>query len=201
MRRWFGLRLVVGLSVMIAAACQRSSDGPYAGTPSVEGDTLLRFPSGEAYVSGLRSSLAYLGRIPDQIRGPYLVVAGVECEDCDATLSVLLRSARDSAFTQGGRHAGWYAYPGRIDSYELDGLIMDSRLFWGRCLPGRGPGLVQFATEFDSTGTQRRKLVRVSEIRGASITDDSIVLSPPAPSAVEPAVRAGTCREVPPREQ
>ena len=198
------LGLLIVLGAVLAAGCRRG-DASYAGTPSVEGDTLLRFPSGAAYVSGMRSELSYLGQIPDGDRGPFVLVAGVECEGCDAGLSVLLRSVRDPAFISGDtsteRSAGWYAYPGRILHFDDGAPIIDSRLYWGRCLPDRAPGVVQFATDFDSAGRQVRSLVRITEIRRGRLVDDSILQSPPTPSAVQPALRAGTCREVAPREQ
>ncbi len=128
-------------------------------------------------------------------------MAGVECEGCDAGLSVLLRSVHDPAFDPSERNVGWYAYPGRILHHEDETPILDSRLFWGRCLPGRGPGIVQFVTEFDSAGRRIRHLLRTSEIQRGRLVDDSIVQSPPTPTAVQAAVQARTCREVPPQQQ
>lgn len=183
------------------AACTGRAEDPYAGTPTIEGDTLLRFPSGARYAGGLRNELTYLGRIYDDVGGTFLVMAGIECRDCDGGLTVLIRSVADSGAEPVFPTPGWYAYPGRLVHYDDERPMLESRLFWGRCLPGRGPGLVQFATEFDSVGERSRHVVHLTEIRNGRLVDDSIAVSRPSIATVRPAVAAGACREVPARAQ
>lgn len=193
-----------GIGAALAAGCAAEPAAgradPYAGAPVVEGDTALRFPSGVRVASGLRARLRYHGRLPDAAGGPWLVVSGVECDECDAGPSVLVRSVR-AAPGAAWEGPGWHAAPGRVISFDTDLPLLESRLFWGRCLPGRPAGVVQFATEFDSTGRATRALVLLSEVRRGRLHEDSIVQAPPAASAVEPAVRAGRCHEVAPEGQ
>lgn len=184
----------------LLAACAAEASDPYAGTPVVEGDSLLRFPSGARVAPGLHAELRYHGRLADAEGGPWLVTSGVQCEGCDAEPSVVLRSVHAPPGAA-WEEPGWHAHPGRIVAYDTDRPMLESRLFWGRCLPGRPPGVVQFATEFDGTGRPARALVLLSEVRDGRLRADSLVQAPPAPSAVDAAVRAGRCREVAPEEQ
>lgn len=190
--------MVLSLTACAAfiAGCTPGAEHTFAGTPVVEGDTMLRFPSGAVHASGIRAALQYLGRLEDVAGGPFLLTTGIECQDCDAGRSVVLRSARDAADRSGVRGPGWYAYPGRITHFDDERPLFDSRLFWGWCLPGRALGVVQFATEFDSLGRRVRDVVFLSEVRAGQVVDDSITTAPPGLGALWPARQAGRCREV-----
>lgn len=190
--------LAVAASVGIACRSPAEERRGYAGVPVVVADTLWRFPSGATVPSPLRTKLEYLGRI-DDAGGPYLVTAGFDCTACDAGPTVLLQTVVHEQ-SDGGDVPGWYAYPGKIRSYHNDSIAMATRLFWGRCLPDRGPGLVQFATDHDSIGRPIRELVRLTEIRGGRLRDDSILVSPPTVAVLRPALRERACREIPPRD-
>lgn len=176
------------------------ADTRFAGVPALVNDTVWRFPSGATVPSRLRAAIEYIGLI-DGEGGPYLLASGVECNYCDADLTVLLQPAADSVAYIERDMPGWYVYPGPIRSAGTDSVMLASRLFWGRCLSGRAPGLLQFATEYDSAGAVQRRIVRMAELRDGRVVEDSIVVSPPDTSDVRGPVDAGTCREIPPREQ
>lgn len=186
--------------LLLTVACETGVPDPYAGTPVVEQDTVWRFPSGATAVTTLQQEIQYIGTIQDERNGPYLVASGVECNFCDAGLSVLMKSVRDGNPPPDGPAPGWYAYPGDVTEMN-GGLVFRSRLFWGRCLPERGSGLVQFATEFDTLGRQERHVVYVTEIRDGRLVDDSLMVRPPAVTDLEPRLADARCREIPPRPQ
>lgn len=176
------------------------TDSLLAGVPAIVDDTLWRFPSGATVPSRLRAAITYIGRI-DGDGGPYLLASGVECSHCDAGLTVLLQPARDSVGYLEREVPGWYVYPGPIRDTGTDSVMLASRLFWGHCLPGRAPGILQFATEYDTVGAVKRRIVRLTEVRNGSLAEDSITASPPDTSAVRRPIDAGTCREIPPADQ
>ena len=192
--------VIIAGALLLAAACESHVPDPYAGTPVVERDTVWRFPSGATAVTALQQEIQYIGTIPDATNGPYVVASGVECNFCDAALSVVIKSVRDGNPPPTGPAPGWYAYPG--DLTDMGGMLVSrSRLFWGRCLPGRAPGLVQFATELDTLGRQARHVVYLTEIRKGRLIDDSLIVRPRAVTDLEPRLSDGQCREIVPRPQ
>src|SRR5688500_15131675 len=75
--------LLAATATVLAAGCDRPAEaGRYAGIPSVVGDT-LRFPDGSEYVSGF-TGVEYIGSIPAATKAPFIIIAGHECDDCDA---------------------------------------------------------------------------------------------------------------------
>ncbi len=202
-----GRGALVGFVVTCLMAACADQYGPtpgsaFAGVPSLVDDTVWRFRSGVTVPSRLRTEIEYIGRI-DAEGGPYIVASGIECTGCDATRSVLLQPAVDSIGYLNDDFAGWYVYPGPIRSFEMDPVetIITSRLFWGACVAGRAPGMLQFISEREMPGAPQRDLVRFTEIRRGRLVDDSTTAPTPDTSDIAGAVRAGRCHEVPPREQ
>lgn len=190
-------RLLITVTVVALTACRTEAPSRYSGTPVIVNDTLWQFPSGATAATYLRAEFLFIGLLTDTTGHAYLLASGVECTHCDAGLSVLLQAVGDIGTPPATPVPGWYTYPGEL--LEQTGMpSFRSRLFWGRCLPNRGPGLVQFATEFDSVGQQTRALVRLTEIRDGRLVDDSL---PNAPSIDTTRTADGRreCREIPPQ--
>lgn len=178
----------------------RENDSLLAGVPAIVSDTVWRFPSGATVPSRMRAAIEYIGRI-DGEGGPYLLASGVECNYCDANLSVLLQAVSDTSGFLSRDVPGWYVYPGTIRSLGFDGVVdMESRLFWGECRADRGPGLLQIATEYDTPGRGRR-IVRLTEVRSGRLVDDSLGPGGLDTAALRHRVESGRCHEIPPREQ
>lgn len=180
--------------------CRAEASSPYTGTPVLENDTLWRFPSGATAATWLRAEAAFLGLLTESAGHAFLLASGVECSHCDAGLSVLLQAAGTVGTPPDTSVPGWYAYPGEIRE-ETGLLTFRSRLFWGRCLPERGPGLVQQATEFDTLGRPARSIVRLTEIRGGRLRDDSLAPTAGVDATIQAGVDRGGCREIPPKPQ
>lgn len=193
-------RLLRALSLFALGGCGAEAPNPYAGTPMLESDTLWRFPSGATAATYLRAEASYLGLLTDSTGRAFVLASGVECSHCDAGLSVLLQEAGTIGTPPDAPVPGWYVYPGEIRE-ETGVPSFRSRLFWGRCLPGRGPGLVQLATEFDTLGRPARERVRLSEIRARGLVDDSVAPAAPVDRTLQASVDRGECREIPPKVQ
>ena len=159
-------------AAIAAAACDRNAArSRYAGVPAVVGDTLLRFPDGSEYISGFRN-VEYIGSIPAEKKAPFLIIAGHECANCDAPPSVLVRSPSDGPVRDFSSLAGWHPYPGRVIAYNEDSVVIShSRLFWGRCIPERPPGLIEYRTDYGRNGLEPRREVRITEVEGDSLLE------------------------------
>jgi hypothetical protein len=189
------------LAVIVSAvACERATPaGGYAGTPVVVGDT-LRFPDGSRYVSGF-SNVEYIGTIPARTKAPFIIIAGHECSACDAPPSVLMRSPSDGTTRELAGLPGWHAYPGRVIAYNDDSAVVShSRLFWGRCLPERPPGLIEYRSEFPGNGSEPAREVLITEVEGDSLVAWRRVATTRLLATTLVQVQAKECAEVPQRD-
>ena len=199
------LRGVLACSVFLAiagaaSACSPPGRAEFSGQPVVQDDTLLRFPGGGEFASGLYS-VGYVGQLPASTKAPFIVLEGIECTDCDAPSAVLMRSPSDGRIRSFRNLPGWYAYPGRVvDLDDTTKVLVESRLFWGECLEGRLAGLVQYATEF-TAGTAAPQLLRTTEIRRDSLVTSEQMARPADLESTLNLVAEGRCREIPPRHR
>lgn len=188
------------LCVLMAACTREHAATGYSGIPELVGDTLLRFPDGSEYVSGFRH-VEFVGAIPAERKAPFIIIAGNECDACDAPPSVLMRSPSDGRVRDLSHVPGWHPYPGRVIAYNEDSVVVSqSRLFWGRCVPERPPGIVEFRTDFARDGAEPLREVHITEIEADSLLewrrDATVRLL--ATTLVQ--VQARVCAEVPPRD-
>ncbi len=199
--RW---RRHIPIALLVAGAaggCDRlPGRASYAGVPEVIGDTLLRFPGGSEYVSGFRA-VEYIGTIAGEQTAPFIIVAGHECADCDAPPSVLVRSASDGPVREFAGLRGWHPYPGRVIAYNEDSVIIShSRLFWGRCIPERPHGLVEFRTDFARNGGEPDRAVLITEIDGDSLVEWRRLATARLLATALVQVQAKECAEIPQRD-
>jgi hypothetical protein len=194
----------VGALASAAACAGRGVDpgpprdaGPYAGTPEVLGDSMLRFARGAVYAPRVYG-LEYLATMRDARGAPVLVLSGAECYACDAPRAVYFRAPDRALPPSHADTVAVYAYPGRVKDYENGKLVFLSTLFFGECLEGRAPVALQYATTFD--GPAPTPSANVTELAADGFRDRHRVARPDS-AAVLSRVAAGRCREVPPAEQ
>jgi hypothetical protein len=200
------LVVLVALVATMLAACGEKPETPekpgvvrYAGVPAVQ-DTMLVFTSGDTVVPGLRQ-MHYLGRFDVPGGSSFFVVGGVECADCDASPTVLIRSPTAGKAVIRSELAGWYPYPGRIYDYpDTTVVLSDSRLFWGQCIASTLRGVVRYSTEY-LDGRPVRTLVRETVVMRDSLIDLDPVDNPTFIEVTRERVFAGRCHEVPPRHR
>ena len=191
----------IALLLAPAAGCDRmSAASTYVGVPEVIGDTALRWPNGAEYVSGFRG-VEYIGAIPAERKAPFVIVAGHECADCDAPPSVLVRSPSDGPVRTFTGLRGWHPYPGRVIAYNEDSVVVShSRLFWGRCLPERPQGLVEFRTDFARNGGEPERSVLITEIDSDSLVEWRRVATTRLLATTLVQVQSKECAEIPQRD-
>ena len=194
------LPLAMALAAIMSGCDRPGKAAGFAGTPVVVGDTLLRFPDGSEYVSGFRN-VEYIGAISGEHKSPFIIIAGHECTECDAPPSVLMRSPADGPVRDFSGLPGWHRYPGRVIAVDSDSaVIAHSRLFWGRCLPERPPGLIEYRTEFAVDRTEPQREVLITEIEGDSLLEWRRVATSRLLATTLVQVQAKQCTEVPQRD-
>jgi hypothetical protein len=171
--------------------------GPYAGTPEVVGDSMLRFASGTVYAPRVYG-LQFVGRMRDGGGGLLLVLAGAECYACDAPRAVYFRAPDRPLPPQESDTLAVYGYPGRVTDGESGKLLALTTLFHGECLEGRGPVALQYSTILEDSPPEM--LANLSDFAAGGYRDHSRVARPDS-AGVLARVAAGRCREVPPAEQ
>lgn len=185
-------------TVVLLLACEHApAPDAYSGTPTVVGDT-IRFTAAD-YVSPLVQP-EYIGQLPGTSKAPFLIFSGVECSDCDAGRTVLMHSPSDGVVKISRGLAGWYPYPGAVIDGTSGDTVSNSRLFWGKCLPDRAPGMVEYATQFAS-GKPADSAVVVTEIRDDMLVSDTLHAPQATVEVTVAEMYQGGCQEVPPHER
>lgn len=200
------VRMIVALVVFAAAAgcagrapaAEPSRDaGPYAGTPEVVGDSMLRFASGTVYAPRVYG-LKYVATTRDAGGATLLVLDGAECHACDAPRAVYFRAPDRPLPPEGSDTLAVYGYPGRVTDGESGRPVAVSTLFFGECLVGRGPVALQYVTIFEDAPPA--VLANMTDFAAVGFRDHDRVARPDS-AGVLARVAAGRCREVPPAEQ
>ena len=199
--RWRGVAPIALVVAAVSGGCDRlSKASAYAGVPEVIGDTALRFADGSEYVSGFHG-VEYIGTIPAERKAPFIIVSGHECADCDAPPSVLVRSPSDGTVRTFAGLQGWHPYPGRVIAYNEDSVVLShSRLFWGRCLPERPQGLIEYRTDFARNGGEPERAVLITEIESDSLVELRRGATTRLRAATQVQVQARECAEIPQRD-
>ena len=193
------VRIVVSAALVLAACTEKSEWRRYVGVPTAH-DTILVFPGGDTLAPGLHQ-LHYLGRLDVPGGSSFFVVRGIECGDCGASPTILIRSPSAGKAVIRTDLAGWYPYPGRIHDYpDTTVVLSESRLFWGQCVASTLRGVVRYTTEY-LDGRPVRTLVRETVVLRDSLVDTDPVENSTFIEVTLDRVLSGRCHEVPPRHR
>jgi hypothetical protein len=200
------LKLKMALEITLLSLCvlstpaRQSSTNPGGtatdGLPHVVSGHILEWPDGRRFVTTL-FGVQVVGQLSATTKLPFLILAGRGCTECDANESIYIHSPSDGPMQpEAGQPR--FSYPGKLSSY-LDGtLISESRMFWGRCLSGRGAGVAWFQREKQENGTWKPS-VYFAELIGDKV--ESSFLKPPPPiQTILAQVKSSACRELPGRD-
>jgi hypothetical protein len=168
----------------------------------LEGDATIVFKSeSKDYPKEFKPGwidLAYLGVLdPGGGATPYFLFSGRPCANCpnDKAL-LLLRPPVGSNVPQ----LTSFVYPGKLFEARSHALAMDSRAFFGRCLPNRKDVYVVFQRErVDRRGMQQSVLV--AEADGEHLKEQLIERGLPRIEKTLRMVREKACHEVPGRNR
>ncbi len=104
----------------------------------IDGSTLI-FQAGKPLKTNL-FELKFLGVLRDSGEAPFLVISGRNCKDCSTETQVHL-VRRDGELTQ------TFVHPGRVSDPKTGNVLLDSRAFFGKCLPGQADSYVVLQKE------------------------------------------------------
>jgi hypothetical protein len=161
--------------------------------PRVVGEGTLQWPDGHQVVTTL-FGVKVIGQLPASKKSPYLILAGRVCKECDANVSIYIHSPADGPLRPESSQPR-YSYPGKVRYYMDGSPLSEARMFWGRCLPSLGPGIVWYQHDKQEDGTWKRS-VYIVEVIGDSL-NGRFLDRPPRVQTTLQLVRAGQCQEVP----
>jgi hypothetical protein len=127
------------------------------------------------YLKGGRSiktnicELKFLGQIVIDIKPSYLIISGKPCNVSDINTSIYIQSSSEASIriSESSPH---YGYPGKVNFYEDNSLLSESRAFYGEVLPGRY-GIIWF--QKDLTGENKWvNSVFFAEIKNGKIEEN-----------------------------
>jgi hypothetical protein len=98
----------------------------------IEGSKIV-FENGRTIETKL-FNLEYIDQIEVVNKDPYFIFSGVDCDNCDANVSIYIHSPSDGQLiVDQGKNK--YSYPGKEFDYLTDSLIYECRVFYGQVLP------------------------------------------------------------------
>jgi len=119
----------------------------------IDGNTLI-FQAGKPLKTNL-FGLKFLGVLHDAGEPPFLVISGRNCKDCSTELQVHL-VRRDGELTQ------TFVHPGKVTDPKTGSVLLESRAFFGKCLPGQADSYVVLQKELIEK-KRRGSRVRLTE--------------------------------------
>lgn len=126
----------------------------------------LSVPSGISAPSSIKTDLSdikHLGTLRADDGGfPYFLVSAKPCTDCAQESAIYLLRPGQGRVTS-------FVFPGRLLDSKTRAMLLESRAFFGRCLPGMGDAYVVFQKE----RVDRRKSLQAS-VYVASVAKDRI---------------------------
>lgn len=131
----------------------------------------------------------------NETAGPWLVVFGVRCSECDASEGVYFLKARPGVLP---RDYSAYTYPGEL--IEIEGNPdqrphFRSRMFIGTCLADAGPGGVIVEEQLETDVAVKQRVVRVITVADVPL-ESQRVWSELIERQVADAVSRGECHEL-----
>ena len=121
-------------------SCSQKFDGL-----KIEGKKII-FDDGYNFQTNIYD-LGYIGQLKASKKKPFLILTGVQCDSCDAAVSIYIVSPSDGQLEKENKQKR-YDLPGRVRTYDTNELIYDGRTFWGEVIPNRF-GVIWFQKELN----------------------------------------------------
>lgn len=182
---------------------RRASDGPRivsileSSDSTIPGhaEVSLVLANGDTLVVPARDVRLHRSFMDDKA-GPWLVVFGVRCSECDAYESVYFLKAQPGVLPRD--YAG-YTYPGELIEVEDNPdqrPHFRSRMFIGTCLADAGPGGVILAEDLEPDATVNHRTIRVITVADVPLEKER-AWSDLLQEQITAAVSRGECHELP----
>ena len=133
-----------------------------------------------------------LGKLlpPEEDAAPYFLVEAKPCLNCFLEKAIYVFGAR------GGKPAA-YTYPGRTLEPKSKQVLMESRGFFGKCIPGRGDVLLFFQLERVDRHKQLQPSVLIAEATKEHLEDTLLERHGPSLRQTLQLVKKKACSEIP----
>jgi hypothetical protein len=160
----------------------------------MEEDTIfLKSPAQDSKLRSIKTNLydlTYLGTLRPADKGlPYFLFSGKPCQNCLDDRAIF------SVRPNGEKHNS-FVFPGKIIDPKTKALVLESRAFFGKCLPRKGDVYVVFQRE----KIDRRRFLQPSVFIAEAASDhlEEVLLERRLPSirTTLQMVKKGSCREV-----
>ena len=134
----------------------------------IEGKKII-FNDGFSFLTNIYD-LGYIGQLKAIKKKPFLILTGVQCDSCDASISIYIVSPSDGQLKTEDKQER-YGLPGRLHYYETNELIYEGRAFWGEVIPKKF-GIIWFQKELND------KKEWVESVFFAELVNDTIAGQP-----------------------
>jgi hypothetical protein len=188
----------LGLTICAALAQPLASQAAIEIDRVESGTVYFKASEGDSAPEPLKTDLVDitpLGSLAPKAGAPFFLVAADPCKSCGQDRSLYLLKPPQ------GRQAT-FVYPGKIIDSKTRVVLLESRAFYGRCIPGKGDVYVSFQKERipKKRRTSVQESVYVAEIEDGKLEDkllhrDWRHRAPSIDTALR-RVRAKECREV-----
>ena len=111
----------------------------------IEGNKVV-FSDGYVFQTNIYD-LGYIGQLKASKKKPFLILTGVQCDSCDAEVSIYIVSPSDGPLKTEDKQKR-YGLPGRVSTYDTNEFIYEGRTFWGEVMPRRF-GVIWFQKELN----------------------------------------------------
>jgi hypothetical protein len=118
------------------------------------------------------NNLDYIGYISVSNKDPYFIFSGVDCDSCDANISIYIYSPSDGELIVGNGE-NTYAYPGREYYFMNDSLIYEARTFFGQVLQNR-KGVIWYQRTLMENGTWKKSIF-LADVSGQTKIDTFLI--------------------------
>lgn len=164
------------------------------GLERIENDLLVfNAPQGMDAPKSMKTGLfdlKHLGTLhPDEGGDPYFILTAKPCATCSEEKAIY-------AIRPDGTKPTSFVYPGRIQDSKSRATVLESRAFFGKCLPRRGDVLVIFQKEKVDRRPRPQLSVLVAEAGREHFDESLIVRRPPSIQLAVSAVKRKACQEI-----
>jgi len=135
-------------------------------------------------------SLEYLGTLSSpEGHAPYLVISAKTCDQCDFPKNLFLIRADGSDIAS-------FTYPGKIKSHLNGRSLMESRVFFGKCINKHDQVLVVFQKDKVDRRRYLQSSVFVAEVGQENLKEKLMVRRRPSIKSALNKVRKKQCQEI-----
>ncbi|GAB3932849.1 hypothetical protein [Mucilaginibacter myungsuensis] len=127
-------------------------------------DQKVYFKNNKSFTTNLYD-LEYIGQLSAGTKAPFLILAGRQCKECDANISIYVWSPDDGPM-KGEAEQVRYSYPGGMTDIVNGSTVFESRMFYGKCLPGNADQVIWLQKDLIEGSGYKYSKITLSVVNG-----------------------------------